>query len=61
MLKNAQEVDSAPSIFAQFVIDRIKGKYPNFYARCETAWQALQKKRDSVKKVLMRFESGWMK
>lgn len=49
LMKDAQEVDSAPSGFAEFVIDKVKERYPNFYANCEKTWQALQKKRDSVK------------
>lgn len=49
LMKDAQEVDSAPSGFAEFVIDKVKERYPKFYANCEKTWQALQKKRDSVK------------
>lgn len=49
LMKNAQEVDSTPSGFVEFVIGKVKEMYPNFYANCEKTWQALQKKRDSVK------------
>lgn len=59
LLKDVQEVNSAPSGFAQFVIDKVKEKYPNFYAGCERAWQALQKKRDSVKERAYEVR-GWM-
>lgn len=59
LLKDAQEVTSVPSGFAQFVIEKVKGKYPQFYANCERAWQALQKKRDSVKERAYEVR-GWM-
>lgn len=49
LMENAQEVDSAPSGFVEFVIVKVKEMYPNFYANCEKIWRALQKKRDSVK------------
>ena len=49
LLKDAQEVDFAPSGFAQFVIDKVKGKYPQFYTNCERAWQAIRNKRDVSK------------
>ena len=49
LLKDAQEMGSAPSGFTQFVIDKVKEKYPNFYAGCERAWQTIQNKRDASK------------
>ena len=49
LLKDAQEMGSAPSGFAQFVIDKVKEKYPKFYAGCERAWQTIQNKRDASK------------
>ena len=49
LLKDVQEVNSAPSGFAQFVIDKVKERYPNFYAHCERAWQTIQNKRDASK------------
>lgn len=49
LLKDAQEMGSAPSGFTQFVIDKVKEKYPNFYANCERAWQTIQNKRDASK------------
>ncbi len=48
LLKDAREVNEAPSGFGQFVIEKAKEKAPKFYAWCEQAWQALQKKRENV-------------
>lgn len=48
-MKNAQEADSAPSGFSEFVIGKVKEMYPHLYANYEKTWQAFQKKRDSVK------------
>lgn len=59
LLKDAHEVTSVPSGFAQFVIEKVKGKYPQFYANCERAWQALQKMRGSVKERAYVVR-GWM-
>lgn len=63
-MKDAQEVNSEPSGFAQFVVSKVKERYPNFYAGCERAWQALQKKRDDSKyraRRLMDKVSEWDK
>lgn len=49
LMKNAQEADSAPSGFSEFVIGKVKEMYPHLYANYEKTWQAFQKKRDSVK------------
>lgn len=48
LVEDTREVSSTPPDFAQFVIGKFKDRYPNFYVSCERAWQALQKKRDSV-------------
>lgn len=49
LVKDAREVSSEPSGFAQFLIAKVKGRYPNFYASCERAWQGLQRKREDVR------------
>lgn len=41
LLKDAQEVADAPSGFTQFLIDKVKERYPNFYANCQKAWDAM--------------------
>lgn len=59
LLKDAQEVSYAPSSFAEFVINKVKEKYPNFYANCERTWQKLQAKRNNVRNRAREVPS-WM-
>ena len=60
LLKDAQEVSSVPSKFADFVINKVKEKYPNFYANCEKAWQKLQAKKNNVRNRASELPS-WMR
>lgn len=44
--------------------DKVKEKYPNFYANCERAWQTIQNKRDASKdraRRLMDMVAEWDK
>lgn len=60
LLKDAQEVNSVPSKFADFVINKVKEKYPNFYAHCEKTWKKLQEKSNNVRNRVRELPS-WMR